>query len=104
MKNKIKSIFPHSQVPMSHLFLHLSQYKLWVFIYDKFTGGVTLGTFNKEKMIGIEYRKNDTCQFIHGQETIKIRWMIPIIKRNKYPKSMLQIQLFTLFLSTNSQP
>ena len=44
---------------------------MWVFIYDKFTGGVTLGTFNKEKMIGIEYRKNDTCQFIHGKKLLR---------------------------------
>ena len=38
---------------------------MWVFIYDKFTGGVTLGTFNKEKMSsGLKYSKNYTCQFL----------------------------------------
>ena len=36
-----------------------------------FTGGVTLGTFYKEKMIRVEYGKNDTCQFIHGQEPLR---------------------------------
>ena len=49
---------------MRNLFLHLSWYKVWVFIHDKFTGGVTLGTFNKEKMSRVEYSKNDTCQFL----------------------------------------
>ena len=55
--------------------IHKFLWAIFFYIYHKikcgtlsmitFTGGVTLGTFNKEKMSsGLKYSKNYTCQFL----------------------------------------
>ena len=49
--NKIKSIFPQSQNPLWQIFFYIYHgIKCGTLSMITFTGGVTLGTFNKEKM------------------------------------------------------
>ena len=54
--------------------IHKFLWAIFFYIYHKikcgtlsmitFTGGVTLGTFNKEKIMKWKNSKNDTCQFL----------------------------------------